>query len=81
MNEPPEEPPLDLPLALSCYLHTQSLAIGEGSAGYSYTACEFVCTCVFIHVCILQQNALRRDCNGKCIELMKGHYLVVMVEV
>ena len=24
-------------------------------------------------------NALRRDCNGKCIELIEGHYLEVVV--
>ena len=30
---------------------------------------------------ILPQNALRRDCNGKCIEWIKGHYLEVVVEV
>ena len=28
---------------------------------------------------ILPQNALKRDCNGKCIELIKGHYLEVVV--
>ena len=31
--------------------------------------------------CMLPQNALRRDCNDKCIEWIKGHYLEVMVEV
>ena len=30
---------------------------------------------------ILPQNALRRDFNGKCIELIEGHYLEVVVEV
>ena len=29
----------------------------------------------------LPQNALRRDFNGKCIELIEGHYLEVVVEV
>ena len=33
------------------------------------------------YTCILPQNALRRDCNGKCIEWIKGHYLGVVVEV
>ena len=28
---------------------------------------------------ILPQNALKRDCNGKCIELIEGHYLEVVV--
>ena len=28
---------------------------------------------------ILPQNALRRDCNGKCIEIIEGHYLEVVV--
>ena len=28
---------------------------------------------------ILQQNALKRDCNGKCIERIEGHYLEVVV--
>ena len=32
-------------------------------------------------MCILPQSALRRDCNGKCIELIEGHYLEVVVEV
>ena len=27
----------------------------------------------------LPQNALRRDCNGKCIEIIEGHYLEVVV--
>ena len=27
----------------------------------------------------LPQNALRRDCNGKCIEVIEGHYLEVVV--
>ena len=30
---------------------------------------------------ILPQNALRRDCNGKCIEWNESHYLEVVVEV
>ena len=30
-------------------------------------------------ICILPQNALKRDCNGKCIERIKGHYLEVVV--
>ena len=30
---------------------------------------------------ILPQNALRRDFNGKCIEMIEGHYLEVVVEV
>ena len=30
---------------------------------------------------ILPPNALRRDCNGKCIELIEGHALEVVVEV
>ena len=29
----------------------------------------------------LPPNALRRDCNGKCIELIEGHALEVVVEV
>ena len=33
------------------------------------------------HICILPQNALRRDCNDKYIELIEGHYLKVVVEV
>ena len=28
---------------------------------------------------ILPQNALKRDCNGKCIEWIEGHYLEVVV--
>ena len=28
---------------------------------------------------ILPQNALRRDCNGKCIDWIEGHYLEVVV--
>ena len=32
-------------------------------------------------MCILPQNASRRDCNGKCIEWIEGHYLEVVVEV
>ena len=28
---------------------------------------------------ILPQNALKRDCNGKCIERIEGHYLEVVV--
>ena len=35
----------------------------------------------FTDVGILPQNALRRDFNGKCIELIEGHYLEVVVEV
>ena len=50
--------------------------------------------CVYLHaqnqgklasVCLhrfsstLPQNALRRDCNGKCIEIIEGHYLEVVV--
>ena len=27
----------------------------------------------------LPQNASRRDCNGKCIELIEGNYLEVVV--
>ena len=27
----------------------------------------------------LPQNALKRDCNGKCTELIEGHYLEVVV--
>ena len=27
------------------------------------------------------QNALRRNCNGKWIEWIEGHYLEVVVEV
>ena len=30
---------------------------------------------------ILPQKALRRDCNGKCIEWIESHYLEVVVEV
>ena len=30
---------------------------------------------------ILPPNALRRDCNGKCIEYIEGHALEVVVEV
>ena len=30
---------------------------------------------------ILPPNALRRDCNGKCIKLIEGHALEVVVEV
>ena len=30
-------------------------------------------------VSTLPQNALRRDCNGKCIEIIEGHYLEVVV--
>ena len=30
---------------------------------------------------ILQQNVLRRDCNSKCIEWIKGHYLEDVVKV
>ena len=29
--------------------------------------------------CILPQNALRRDCNSKCIEIIEGHYLEVVL--
>ena len=28
---------------------------------------------------ILPQNALKLDCNGKCIERIEGHYLEVVV--
>ena len=28
---------------------------------------------------ILPQNALKRDFNGKCIELIEGHYVEVVV--
>ena len=28
---------------------------------------------------ILPQNALKRDCNGKCIERIEGHYIEVVV--
>ena len=31
--------------------------------------------------CKLSQNALKRDCSGKCIEWVEGHYLEVVVEV
>ena len=34
-----------------------------------------------ISMTLLPQNALRRDFNGKCIELIEGHYLEVVVEV
>ena len=27
----------------------------------------------------LPQTALSRDCNGKCIEIIEGHYLEVVV--
>ena len=30
---------------------------------------------------ILPLNAFRRDCNGKCIDGIEGHYLEVVVEV
>ena len=33
----------------------------------------------FLHVRTLPQNASRRDCNGKCIEMIEGHYLEVVV--
>ena len=33
----------------------------------------------FARATILPQNALRRDCNGKCIEIIEGHYLEVVV--
>ena len=36
---------------------------------------------IVVHVFILPPNALRRDCNGKCIELIEGHALEVVVEV
>ena len=29
----------------------------------------------------IPQNALMRDCNGKCIEYTEGQYLEVVVEV
>ena len=32
-----------------------------------------------ILTCILPQNALRHDCNGKCIEIIEGRYLEVVV--
>ena len=35
-----------------------------------------ICTTI-----ILPPNALRRDCNGKCVELIEGHALEVVVEV
>ena len=28
-----------------------------------------------------KQNALRRDCNGKCIEQIESHYLELVVDV
>ena len=41
---------------------------------------------IFLQACdksatnsILPQNALKRDFNGKCIELIEGHYLEVVV--
>ena len=30
---------------------------------------------------VLPQNALRRDCNGKCVAGIESHYLEVLVEV
>ena len=30
---------------------------------------------------VIPQNALWRDCNGKWIEWIEGHYLEVVVEV
>ena len=30
---------------------------------------------------VLPQNALRRDCNGKCVAGIESHYLEVSVEV
>ena len=35
--------------------------------------------CVKVFFSILPQNALKRDCNGKCIERIEGHYLEVVV--
>ena len=35
----------------------------------------------FRPITILPQTALRRDCKGKCIEWIEGHYLEVVVEV
>ena len=37
--------------------------------------------CARVHscVCILPQNALKRDSNRKCIDLIEGHYLEVVV--
>ena len=29
--------------------------------------------------CILPQNALKRDRNSKCIDLIEGHYLKIVV--
>ena len=36
-------------------------------------------TCISQLKATLPQNALKRDCNGKCIELIEGHYLEVVV--
>ena len=51
----------------------------------SYTPCckirdtgEFTLCWNIVHT-ILPQNALKRDCNGKCIEWIEGHYLEVVV--
>ena len=50
------------------------------------TSLVIILTHTRTHVCthaidILPQNVLRRNCNGKCIEWIEGHYLAVMVEV
>ena len=34
---------------------------------------------LYLRSTMLPQNALRRDCNGKCIEITEGHYLEVVV--
>ena len=35
----------------------------------------------FMRIGLLPQNALRRDCNGRCIEWIEGQYLYVVAEV
>ena len=43
----------------------------------------FVCLIWFFIVVskmhLLPQNALKRDCNGKCIDKIEGHHLEVVV--
>ena len=43
---------------------------------------EWLFTQILMHFDnIFSLNALRHDCNGKCIEWIEGHYLEVVVEV
>ena len=57
---------------------TYSFVFQQSAEWHTHVGIE---TVTFATKGILPQNALMRDCNGKCIEWIMVHYLEVVVEV